>query len=99
MAGISSAFVELRAVLARNIAELEHEYPERHSTAWFFLRYLKRVQRHAEGASPRHCDRAVRAMTRFYVDMDDAETALARRFDEVYFAHRNAVLAERRRLA
>ncbi|MEQ8233048.1 MAG: hypothetical protein RLW61_20945 [Gammaproteobacteria bacterium] len=96
MARITSGHVELREVIARNVAELEHEYPERHSTAWFFLRYLKRVQRHAEGPSARGCDRAMRALTRFYVDMDDAETDLARRFDEVYFTHRNAVVLERR---
>lgn len=96
MTRLSTPLVELRALLARHIAEIERGYPDRHSTAWFFLRYLKRVQRHAEGSSPRDCDRAIRALTRFYVDMDAAETDLARRFDEVYFAHRNAVLAERR---
>ena len=96
MARISTAFVEFRALLARHVRELEQAYPERYSTTWFFLRYLKRVQRQAEGPTPRACDRATRGLVRFYCDMADSEQALAERFDEVYFAHRNAVLLEQR---
>ena len=36
MAYISSAFVEFREVVQRNVKELESVYPERYSIEWFF---------------------------------------------------------------
>lgn len=96
MAYISSAFVEFREVVQRNVKELESVYPERYSIEWFFLRYTQRVAKHAlNGESPRDCDGAMRGLTRFYVDKIANESSLSARFEEVLESHRNALRLQR----
>ena len=95
MSFVPTAFVELRAVLARQIKDLSAQYPEPHSTTWFFLRYLRRVARRAEaGVSPRECNAAMRGLIRFYIDSIDPTSDLAWRFEEVLDAHRKALRCE-----
>jgi hypothetical protein len=92
---LPTAFVEFRAVLARQIKALNTQYPEPHSTTWFFLRYLRRVARRAEaGVSPRECNSAMRGLIRFYIDCIDPTSDLAWRFEEVLDAHRKALRYE-----
>jgi len=92
---LTTAAVELREVLARHMRELEREQVERFSTAWFFLRYLKRIQRRlAAESTARAAEGQVRGLTRFYVDRVEVGSALAERFDEIIAAHRAALRAE-----
>ena len=92
---VSSACVEFRATLARHIKQLTRAAPERHSSEWFFLRYLKRVAKQAE-ATPHASEvsSAMRGLIRFYVDSVAHNAALAERFEDVLAAHRHALRAE-----
>lgn len=92
---VSSACVEFRETLARHIKALTRSDPERNGTAWYFLRYLKRVARRAE-QSPRASDAsgAMRGLIRFYVDSAAADADLSERFEDVLAAHRHALRAE-----
>ena len=93
---ISSAFVEFRELLQRHIKELERVYPERYSIEWFFLRYLRRVSKHAFAAdSPKACSGAMRGLTRFYVDTIASDSDLEVLFEEVLESHRYALRMER----
>ena len=95
MSLLPTAFVELRAVLARQIKDLNAQYPEPHSTTWFFLRYLRRVARRADaGISPRECNGAMRGLIRFYIDCIEPTSDLAWRFEEILAAHRKALRSE-----
>ncbi len=92
---VSSACVEFRETLARHIKELTRTDPERHGTAWFFLRYLKRVAKSA-AASPKASETsgAMRGLTRFYVDSAADDPDLSARFEDVLASHRHALRAE-----
>ena len=92
---VSSACVEFRETLARHIKELTRADPERHGTAWYFLRYLKRVAKYAE-ASPKASDAsgAMRGLIRFYVDMAAQDPDLTERFEDVLAAHRHALRSD-----
>jgi hypothetical protein len=92
---VSSACVEFRETLARHIKDLTRADPERHGTAWYFLRYLKRVAVRAEAsAKASDASGAMRGLTRFYVDSAAADADLSARFDEVLAAHRHALRVE-----
>ncbi len=94
---IASSFVEFRELLQRHVRELEADYPERYSHAWYFLRYVKRVRTRAiAGDSPRDCASAMRGLTRYYVDAVEDGSPLALRFEEILECHRYALRTERR---
>ncbi|MCC6707219.1 MAG: hypothetical protein IT492_06625 [Gammaproteobacteria bacterium] len=92
---VTSACVEFRETLARHIKELTRADPERHGTAWYFLRYLQRVAKRAH-ASPKASEAsgAMRGLTRFYVDSAANDADLSARFDDVLAAHRHALRVE-----
>lgn len=88
----STGLVEFRAALARHIKDLERDFPERQSTAWFFLRYLQRMVRRAETIEAAgELSGAMRGLTRYYVDRIEPGSALAERFEDVLRAHREAL--------
>ncbi len=89
---VSSGVVEFRELLRRHIRELEDERPAEQSTDWFFLRYLRRLQRRAL-AQPRarDCEGLMRGLTRFYVDHVEEGSALAERFEDILETHRYAL--------
>lgn len=99
MSQIPSAapLVEFRETLARHIKDLTRADPERHGTAWYFLRYLKRVAVRAEASPASNASGAMRGLTRFYVDSAAADADLSARFDEVLAAHRHALRVEHTR--
>lgn len=97
MAHLQTSFVEFRETLQQQIREIERNYPERYSKTWFFLRYLKRLQKRAlEHHSPRACNSIMRGLTRYYVDSVDDDSPLVERFDIILEAHRYALRTERR---
>lgn len=93
---ITSALVEFRELLATHIHDIERAYPERYSTEWFFLRYVKRVNRCAHGGdTPAACNGAMRGLTRFFVDQIEPDSDLAPRFDALLECHRYALRMQR----
>jgi hypothetical protein len=94
-APVTTAWVEFRETLARHIKEITRADPERLDVAWFFLRYLKRLEKRAQATrSARDLMGPMRGFTRFYVDMVDQKDELAERFDDVLQAHRHALRME-----
>jgi hypothetical protein len=93
---IPTAFVVFREVVQRHVKDLERATPERYSTTWFFLRYLRRVHKFAHGHdTPRAAGSAMRGLVRFYVDSITQDSDLAWRFEEVLDAHRGALRDDR----
>ena len=89
---VTTAWVEFREILARHIKELERGDPERLAVEWFFLRYLKRLEKHAQAtAVADDLSGPMRGFIRFYVDTVDPRSALAERFERVLAAHRHAL--------
>ena len=96
MTNIQTPFLEFIELLARHLKELEQAYPERYSTDWPFVRYLRRVAKRAMAStSPREVSGAMRGFLRFYVDSIDARSDLGARYVEVLEAHRRALRLER----
>lgn len=94
---VQSGFIEFRELVTRHVREVEQRQPEELSTEWFFLRYLRRLRNRAMGYdSPRDCMALMRGMTRYYVDEVEADSELARRFEEILECHRFALRTERR---
>ncbi|MEM7540438.1 MAG: hypothetical protein AAF384_02510 [Pseudomonadota bacterium] len=97
MGYIQTSFLEFRETLERHIKEMERDYPERYTTDWYFMRYLKRIDMHAHRVdSPRDVSGSMRGLLRFYVDSVEPGSTLAERFEEVLDAHRFALRTERR---
>jgi hypothetical protein len=98
MAYVSSAFVEFRELLQRHVKQLQKPYPERYSTEWFFLRYVRRLDFDAQSdEAPQACNSAMRGLTRFYVDQVAEHSELAVAFEEILECHRYALRMERTR--
>ena len=97
MAYIQTSFLEFRELVQRHVREIEIAQPERYTTEWFFLRYLRRLRSRAYGYdSPRECSSLMRGLTRFYVDSVEGVSPLGNRFEEILEAHRYALRTERR---
>ncbi len=97
MAYIQSSLIEFRELVRRHAQELEKTYPERYSTDWFFLRYVKRLEKKAwDHETPRACSGVMRGMTRYFVDSVEEGSMLASRFEEILECHRYALRTERR---
>ena len=94
---IQTPFLEFRELLALYIKELESAWPERHSTDYYCLVYLRRVSKRAHAcSSPRDVSASVRGLIRFYVDSIEPGSELGRRCEAVIEAHREALRLERR---
>ena len=92
---LPTAHVDFRAVLARHVRDLTATQPGRETAAWFFLRYLRHLQRRAEqSTSARACAGTMRGLLRFYVDRIETGSDLAWRFEEVQEAYRRALRHE-----
>ena len=97
MGHLQSSFVEFRELLQKQVREIEKEYPERYSTDWFFLRYVKRLEKRAwDHESPRACSGIMRGLTRYFVDSVADDSPLARRYEIILECHRYALRTERR---
>ena len=97
MVELQIPFDEFRVVLVRHIKELTVLRPDDQTTAWYLLKYMRRI--HAKvivSTSPREVENTIRALLRFYLDAVDEGTDLERRCKEVMKFHRRSVRLERR---
>ena len=98
MAELQTSFDEFRVVLVGHINELTAERPEEQSTAWYLLKYLRRIHREVVvSTSPRECESTIRALIRFYLEAIDEGSALESRCMEVLKFHRRFLRPERTR--
>lgn len=87
-------FGEFRIIVLQHIKEIEALSPESHTTAWFLLRYLKRIARNANPPATRgSMESAMRGLIRFYVDNIEENSALGERCRFIYAAYVNTLRA------
>jgi len=85
-------FGEFRVVVIRHIREIEALGPESHTTEWFLLKYLRRIEKNANPPStPGRMENCMRGMIRFYVDQIDERSALGERCRLIYDAYVNTL--------
>jgi len=97
VAELQVPFDEFRIVLVRQIKELTADRPAAQSTAWYLLKYLRRI--HAKvvvSTSPREVDSTIRGLLRFYLDAVDKGSDLETRCKEVLRYHRRSLRLQRR---
>lgn len=71
------------------IREIDGSEPATYTTAWFLLRYLKRIVKTTEPpARPGQVEGAVRSLVRFYVDNIDEKSELGRICMNIYDQYR-----------
>ncbi|MGH8120806.1 MAG: hypothetical protein ACRESK_09350 [Gammaproteobacteria bacterium] len=81
-------FGEFRLTVIRHIREIEAGSPESHTTEWFLLKYLRRIEKNANPPTiPGRMENSMRGMIRFYVDQIDERTALGERCRLIYDAY------------
>jgi len=94
---LQTHFDEFRVVVSKHIKELQAEQPETQTTAWYLLKYLRRVHnKTAVSTSPREVENTVNALLRFYLDAIDEDSHLDLRVKEVLKFHRRSLRLERR---
>lgn len=85
-------FGEFRLTVIRHIREIESAQPPSHTTAWFLLRYLRRIEKNANPPSmPGRMQNCMRGMIRFYVDQIDERSELGERCRAIYDAYVQAL--------
>jgi len=81
---------EFRLVLNEHIKAIEKGQPEFHSTEWFLIKYLRRIQKQAaHSASPVQVENSMRALIRFYVDNIDKYSPLGERCRLIHDQYRS----------
>jgi|TARA_B110000263_G_C14793251_1_gene278540 hypothetical protein len=97
MAELQSHFDEFRVVLVAQIRELTASQPEIQTTAWYLLKYFRRIHKKvAVSTSAREVENTIRALIRFYVDKIDEGSDLDLRCKNVLHSHRRSLRLERR---
>lgn len=90
-------FGDFRIIVIEQIKELKAQEPESHTTEWFLLKYLTRIEKNAiPPTTPGKMENSVRAMVRFYVDNVDERSALGERCKLIYEQYRKTILESQR---
>lgn len=85
-------FDSLMVMVSEYIKQIGNTDPESHSTEWFLLKYLKRIERKTEPPSRAgHVEGTVRSMVRFYVDNIDEKSDLGDMCIKIYNEHRKVL--------
>ncbi len=85
-------FDSLRVMVTGYIKTIDKNDPESHSTAWFLLKYLKRIQKKTEPpASTGQVEGTMRSMVRFYVDNIDEKSELGDICIKIYNEYRKVL--------
>ena len=78
-------FGDFRLIVIDQINEIKAQEPESHSTEWFLLRYLQRIEKNAvPPTTPGRMENSIRALVRFYVDTIEEDSALGERCRLIY---------------
>lgn len=85
-------FNEFRMLVIEQIRAIEQNRPETHSTEWFLLKYLRRIEKNAlPPTTPGRMENCMRALIRFYVDRIDEKTEIGERCKVVYEEYRKTL--------
>ncbi len=85
-------FNEFRMLVIEQIRAIEQNRPETHSTEWFLLKYLRRIEKNSlPPASPGRMENCMRALIRFYVDCIDENTEVGERCKMIYEGYRKTL--------
>ena len=85
-------FADFRLHVLEHIRLIEGQEYESHSTEWFLLRYLKRIEKCANPPSRRgDMENAIRALIRFYVDNLEERSDLGTRCQTIYNEYRKCI--------
>ncbi|MBF8269457.1 MAG: hypothetical protein HW386_1166 [Gammaproteobacteria bacterium] len=85
-------FEDFRSIVLTHYREVAAENPEYQSTAWFLLRYLKRIEKTTTmPTTPEHVENSMRGFIRFYVDRIDAKSPLGERCIRIYEEYRKTL--------
>ena len=96
MTELQSHFNEFRLVLVAQIRELSAFEPEHQTTAWYLLKYFRRIHKKVTVLTlAREVENTVRALIRFYVDKIDEGSELEERCKHLLRSHRRSLRLER----
>jgi len=85
-------FEDFRELVVSHYREIAAENPEYQSTAWFLLRYLKRIEQTTIlPVSPVKVENSMRGFIRFYVDSIEARSPLGQRCLRIYEEYRRTL--------
>lgn len=85
-------FDSLRIMVTRYIKAIDKNDPETHSTEWFLLKYLKRIQKKTEPpSSTGQVEGTMRSMVRFYVDNINEKSELGDICIKIYNEYRKVL--------
>ena len=91
MSGLNKKDISRRSFqsLLKQIYDTSRETPpDRYSTYWFFLRYVRRLLKTIESLNePKQLDPTIRGITRFYVDLDNPSTLISEQFESIRAAY------------
>lgn len=85
-------FGEFRAYVMEHRKAVELMVDESHTTQWFLLRYLKRIEKQAnEADSMSRMEGLMRSLIRFYVDNIDERSDMGDRCQKIYAEYRRTL--------
>jgi len=85
-------FGDFRVYVIEHIKAIEVQNPEYQSTAWFLLRYLRKIEKNSNPpTTPGKVEGCMRGLIRFYVDMIDEKSELGDRCLKVYAEYRKTL--------
>jgi hypothetical protein len=85
-------FDSLRVMVCEYTKQISKTDPESHSTEWFLLKYLKRIEKKTQPPSSiGQVEGTIRSMVRFYVDNIDEKSELGDICVKIYNEHRKVL--------
>ena len=88
---------DFRVVVVEHIRRITATEPESYTTAWFLLRYLRRIERYTVEPGYEHqVQSGLRSLLRFYVDQVEELSDLGNVCNQVFEAHRRSLRAPER---
>ncbi len=85
-------FGDFRVYVIEHINAIEAQDPEYQSTAWFLLRYLRKIAKNSNPpTTPGKVEGCMRGLIRFYVDTIDEHSELGDRCMKIYAEYRKTL--------
>lgn len=85
-------FGHFRTYVIEHIKMIEAQDPEYQSTAWFLLRYLRKIEKNTNPpTTPGRVEGCMRGLIRFYVDSIDEDSELGDCCKKVYAEYRKTL--------
>ena len=91
-----ACFEDFRQIVVCHYREIAAANPEYQSTAWFLLRYLKRIEQNTLlPTTPERVENSMRGFIRYYVDRIDTGSPLGKRCLQIYDCYRKTLRENR----